>query len=307
MHRSRSCRACWWSGRRSSAWRRGRSCCSSSPTWCSSARKCGPELHPRGPRTSERGGLAAAPSCWCRSGLDVEHRDDAVVAVDDNDLVADHKVHVSAPLRMNVHDDRRDRDDADARRHHRAHADREVDVGRARYVAAGENGLPDLGALLRRQRGAAAAGLLLLRLVGRVLTLRSRAGLALLALLALRGLALGLARALVTLGRARALALLTLPLAGGLLAVALAVLRLRLVLLTVSALRALLLLRRLTRGLVFLAALLRALLRLALLALWRLPVLRRGAALRPMLRPLALRGGALRTTRLAPAAGHVLC
>src|SRR5262249_5906286 len=34
--------------------------------------------------------------------LDVEHRDDAVVAVDDDDLVVDHEVHVSAPLRMNV-------------------------------------------------------------------------------------------------------------------------------------------------------------------------------------------------------------
>ena len=204
-----------------------------------------------------------------------------MAAVDDDDLIVDHEVHVSAPLGVNVHDDRRDRDDAYARWHHRAHTHREVDVGGARSVAR-QDGLPDLGALLRRQRDVAAAGLTLLRLVGRVLTLRSRAGLALLALLALRGLALGLARALVTLGRARALALLALALASGLLAVALAALRLRLVLLRISALRALLLLRSLTRGLVLLAALLRALLRLALLAaltLRGLPVLRRSAAL----------------------------
>jgi hypothetical protein len=116
---------------------------------------------------------------------------------------------------------------------------------------------------------------------------------------------------LVTLRTARALTLLALALAGGLLAVALAALRRRFVLLSVPSLRALLLLRRLTRrSLVLLAALLRAVFRLALLAtlaLWRLPVLCRGAALRPMLRTLALRGRALRAAGLTSAAGHVLC
>jgi hypothetical protein len=100
------------------------------------------------------------------------------------------------------------------------------------------------------------------------------------------------------------LALLTLALAGGLLTVALAALRLPLVLLTVSALRSLIALRRLARGLVALATLHRLILRLTLAFLSTLAgaVLSCGAALRAR----ALRRRALRTARLASAPRHVL-
>jgi hypothetical protein len=102
----------------------------------------------------------------------------------------------------------------------------------------------------------------------------------LLTLLALRSLSL----ALVALRPTRALALLTLALPGGLLAVALAALRLPLILLSVSALRSLIALRRLARGLVAPAALHRLILRLTL------PLLSCAAALRAR----ALRRRALR-------------
>src|SRR5262245_19489815 len=106
---------------------------------------------------------------------------------------------------------RRHRHDVHAGRYYGADADREVHVAGARHVAADQHGLSDLGALLGRQRHAAAAAATLLRL-----TLR---GLTLLALLTLRGLAL-LGRALLALGLRRALArlalaLLALTLAGG--------------------------------------------------------------------------------------------
>ena len=75
------------------------------------------------------------------------------------------------------------------------------------------------------------------------------AALTLLALFALRRLRLR--RALLTLGPAGALALIALPLARGLVPVALAALGLSLVALAVDALRSLILLRRLARGLIF--------------------------------------------------------
>src|SRR5215471_15225025 len=77
---------------------------------------------------------------------DRQDRDDLVVTVDDDDLVADHEVPESPPLRMDVHDDRRDFNHAHARRHHGAHVDREVDVAGTRYIAAGQDRLSGLGA-----------------------------------------------------------------------------------------------------------------------------------------------------------------
>jgi hypothetical protein len=129
-------------------------------------------------------------------------------------------------------------------------------------VAAGKHRLPDLGALLSRQRDIAAAGLALLGLAWRSLALRGglTAGSTLLALLALRSLALGL----IALHLARPLSRLALSLSRRLVAVALAALRLSLVGLSVLALRSLLALRRLTRGLIMLTALHRPILRLAL-------------------------------------------
>src|SRR5262249_56389026 len=116
-------------------------------------------------------------------------RDDFVVRVDDDDLVADHKVQDPPPLRMDVHDDRGDFNHAHARRHRGAHVDREVDVAGTRYIAAGQDCLSDLSALLRRQADAATClALLSLTLLGLPLL----AGLTLLTLLPLRGLSLGL-------------------------------------------------------------------------------------------------------------------
>src|SRR5262245_10115697 len=112
---------------------------------------------------------------------------------------------------MDVHDDRRDFNHVHAPRHHGAHVDREVDVAGTRYIAASQDRLSDLGALLCRQVHAAASlALLSLTLLGltllglTLLGLTLLAGLtllthlsllptlALLTLLPLRGLTLGL-------------------------------------------------------------------------------------------------------------------
>jgi hypothetical protein len=207
-------------------------------------------------------------------GLHLEHCNDTVVAIDDDDLIVDHEVQESTPLWTDLHDHPRDRDDPYAARHGSADADGEVDVAGARRVAADQDRLPDPGALLRRQRDVATSARSLLRLA-------LRGALTLLTLVTLRSLTLRL----VALGSGRALAALALSLARRLLAVALAALRLTLVLLTVSALRSLLALRRLARGLVLLAALHWAiLLRLTLPFLSTLAgaVLSCGAALRAL-------------------------
>jgi hypothetical protein len=183
---------------------------------------------------------------------DREDRNDLVAAVDDDDLVADHEVPESPPLRMDVHDDGRDFDHPHARRHRGTHAHREVDVAGPRYIAAGQDRLSDLGALLRRQ-GCAAGRLALLSLT--LLGLPLLAGLALLTLLPLRGLTL---LGLVSLLALRLRLLVLLALARGLIALlfSLATL-LGLTLLAAILLRALitLTLGRLARGLPLLPAL----------------------------------------------------
>jgi len=170
---------------------------------------------------------------------------------------------------MDVHDDRRDFDHAHARRHRGAHVDREVDVAGTRYIAAGQDRLSDLGALLRRQADAATRrALLSLTLLGLPLL----AGLTLLTLLPLRGLPLGLVSLLAL--RLRLLVLLPLALARGLIALLLSLARLLgLTLFAAILLRPLLMLTlgRLARGLLFLSALRLALL-LALRALLRWPL-----------------------------------
>jgi hypothetical protein len=201
---------------------------------------------------------------------DREDRNDLVVTVDDDDLVADHEVPESPPLGMDVHDDCGDFDDAYPRRHHGAHVDREVDVAGTWYVAASQDRLSDLGALLRRQ-GCAAGGLALLSLT--LLGLPLLAGLALLTLLPLRGLTLGLVSLLAL--RLRLLVLLPLALARGLIALLLFLATLlRLTLLAAILLRPLLVLTlgRLARGLPLLSALRLALLLLLLLR-WPLHVM----------------------------------
>jgi hypothetical protein len=53
-----------------------------------------------------------------------DDRNNSIIAIDDNHVVADHEVAVAAPL----HEGRRDRNDAHRSRHCRAHVDGEVDV-----------------------------------------------------------------------------------------------------------------------------------------------------------------------------------
>jgi len=184
-----------------------------------------------------------------------------VATIDDDDLVADHEVPESPPLRMDVYDDRGDLDHPHARWHRGTHAHREVDVAGTRYLAAGQDRLSDLGALLRRQ-GRASARLALLTLLSLAgLSLPLLTGLALLTLLSLRGLNLGLVFLLAL--RLRLLVLLPLALARGLIALLLSLATLLgLTLLAAILLRSLLTLTlgRLARGLALLSAL-----RLALL------------------------------------------
>src|SRR5215831_3712556 len=166
-----------------------------------------PAGHQRTPKKRAASG-GGRPTLSSSFQSDRQDRDDLVVTVDDDDLVADHEVPESPPLRMDVHDDRRDFNHAHARRHHGAHVGREVDVAGTRYIAAGQDRLSDLGALLRRQ-GHAATRLALLSLT--LLGLPLLAGLTLLTLLPLRGLTLGLVTLLAL--RLRLLVLLPLALA----------------------------------------------------------------------------------------------
>jgi hypothetical protein len=156
-----------------------------------------------------------------------------VVAVDDDDLIADDEVHVPAPLGIDLDEGWGNRHHADAGRHGCADAQGEIDVVDPRHITAGQYRLPNPRALFRRQVGTAAClaclsllGLALLRrlpLLGLTL-LRSLARLALTWLglawlgLAWLGLAwLGLAWLGLTLLRLTRLTLLTLrTLAAGL-------------------------------------------------------------------------------------------
>jgi hypothetical protein len=223
---------------------------------------------------------------------DSDNRDDPVVAVDDDDLITNDEVHITAPFGIDLDEQRGNRHHTDAGRNGGADAQREVDVGGTRCIAAGQDRLSDLGALLRRQVDAAAR-LALLRLTLLRLPLPRRLAWLSLALLRrltwLAGLAL--------LRRLTALALLTLlalrRLAGALtlltgltfliaLLLRLATL-LGLILLALLRVRFALTLRRLACGLSFLAALRLALLlslrRLLGLALLRLLALGSAAAL----------------------------
>jgi hypothetical protein len=202
---------------------------------------------------------------------DFDDCDDPVVAVNDDDLITNHEVHVPAPLGMDFDERRGNLYHPDASWHRGADADGEVDVVNPRHIPAGQDCLSDFRALLRCQVDAAAR-LALLRLALLRLTLlslpllrslawlsllpglpllRRLTGLALLTLLALRRLTGGLIALLLSLATLLGLALLAL--------LALALLRLTLLALVTALLRG-------ASGL--LASLrLTALLRLTLLAL----------------------------------------
>jgi hypothetical protein len=147
----------------------------------------------------KRGGLqlAAAPRFVCLLRSDVDDRDDPVVAVDDDDLITNDEIHVPAPLGIDFNERRGNRYNPDAGWHRGAGAEREVDAINSRHVPAGQDRLSDLSPLLRCQVCAAARlallPLALLRLALLTLPLlRCLTSLALLTLLALRGLIRGL-------------------------------------------------------------------------------------------------------------------
>jgi hypothetical protein len=200
-----------------------------------------------------------------------------MIAVHDDDLIADDEVHVPAPLGIDLDERRGNRHHADPGRHGCADAQGEIDVVDPRHVTAGQHCLPNPRALFRRQVGTATrlACLPLLRLA----LLR-------LALLRLALLRLPLLRSLARLGLA-GLGLAWL----GPTWLSLAFLRLtRLTLLT---------LRTLTAGLVPLLLALAALLRLILFALLR-SRFRLGLACRLAILP------ALRAVLLHPVLGWTL-
>jgi hypothetical protein len=129
--------------------------------------------------------------CWLFQ-LDVDDRDDPVAAVDDDDLITNDEIHVPAPLGIDFNERRGNRYNPDAGWHRGAGAEREVDAINPRHISAGQDRLPDLRPLLRCQV-CAAAGLALLSLALLTLPLlRCLTSLALLTLLALRGLIRGL-------------------------------------------------------------------------------------------------------------------
>src|SRR5919201_1762700 len=105
----------------------------------------------------------AVPLLTPFSSSDINDRDDPVVAINDDDLIADDEVHVPAPLGMDLDERRGNRHHMHVTWHGGANADGEVDVVGARHIAAGQHRLPNLRALLRGQAGAAAR-LALLRL-----------------------------------------------------------------------------------------------------------------------------------------------
>ena len=227
----------------------------------------------------------AVPPLTPFSSSDIDDRDDPVVAINDDDLIADDEVHVPAPLGMDLDERRGNRHHMHVTWHGGANADGEVDVVGARHIAAGQHRLPNLRALLHGQAGAAAR-LALLRLS----LLRSLAWLSLawlsLAWVSLVWLSLPWLTGLVPLRRLTGLALLTLlalrTLTRGLLALLLPLATLLgLTLLTLLRARFALTLGRLACGLSFLAALRLALL-LSLRGLLRLALLRRRLRLLPL-------------------------
>jgi hypothetical protein len=221
----------------------------------------------------KKGGLGGRPKFFLAFQSDVDDRNDPVVAVDDDDLIANDEVHVPAPLGMDFDERGGNLHHPNAGWHCGADAEGEVDVIDPRRVPAGQDRLSDLRALLRCQVHATAR-LALLRLT--LLSLPLLRSLAWLSLTWLTGLAL--------LRRLTCLALLTL-LSLRSLARALIPLLLRLPLFALLRSRFALTLGRLACGLSLLTALRLALL-LSLRGLLGLALLRRRLGL------LALGGAA---------------
>jgi hypothetical protein len=86
---------------------------------------------------------------------DADDRNDPMIAVHDDDLIADDEVHVPAPLGIDLDERRGNRHHADPGRHGCADAQGEIDVVDPRHVTAGQHCLPNPRALFRRQVGTA--------------------------------------------------------------------------------------------------------------------------------------------------------
>ena len=91
----------------------------------------------------------AVPPLTPFSSSDVDDRDDPVVAINDDDLIADDEVHVPAPLGMDSDERRGNRHHMHVTWHGGANTDGEVDVIDPRYIAADQDLFPNLRALLR--------------------------------------------------------------------------------------------------------------------------------------------------------------
>ena len=78
-----------------------------------------------------------------------------MIAVHDDDLIADDEVHVPAPLGIDLDEGRGNRHHADPGRDGCADAQGEIDVVDPRHVTAGQHCLPNPRALFRRQVGTA--------------------------------------------------------------------------------------------------------------------------------------------------------
>jgi hypothetical protein len=135
----------------------------------------------------KKGGLGGRPKFFSVFQSDVDDRNDPVVAVDDDDLIANDEVHVPAPLGMDFDERGGNLHHPNAGWHCGADAEGEVDVIDPRRVPAGQDSLSDLRALLRCQVHATAR-LALLRLT--LLSLPLLRSLAWLSLTWLTGLAL---------------------------------------------------------------------------------------------------------------------
>jgi hypothetical protein len=78
-----------------------------------------------------------------------------MIAVHDDDLIADDEVHVPPPLGIDLDEGPGNRHHADPGRHGCADAQGEIDVVDPRHVTAGQHRLPNPRALFRRQVGTA--------------------------------------------------------------------------------------------------------------------------------------------------------
>src|SRR5262249_12454199 len=90
------------------------------------------------PKSDFRAG-SRDPSLVRSVSSDVDDRDDPVVAINDDDLIADDEIHVPAPLGMNPDERRGYLHHPHAGWHRGADADREVDVIDTRYIPAGQD------------------------------------------------------------------------------------------------------------------------------------------------------------------------